>query len=109
MSVLERLKRARAAYDDGVITRGELALSVLKGIIEGNIATFDECREFIPLELRDIFLSEIEAIEGHDYVDKRTFVRDGLSDEEKRERAVRLKPVYQAIFSDIKLYFEGEI
>lgn len=101
---IERLRELRTAYEEGVMTDKELAGAIIIGILEGEVSTFEECEEFLSPELCGLMNREIELIEADDYIDSFPYVRDDLSDDEKQERALRLKPVYKTIFSGIKSY-----
>ena len=108
MSMIEKMTRMRSLYDDGVILDRELSTVMLLGILDGDVSTFEECKPCLSPGLRDLILEQIQAYEANDYMDPNPFVNVDLSDDEKKERALRLKPAYKAIFSDIKSYFAAQ-
>ena len=103
---LARLSRMRTLYDQGGVTKTEIAVSVVDAILKGEVKTFAECKPFLPPDTKDVFLTQIRTLESDGYIDKRTYVRSSLSEEEKIKRAQRFKHVYEKVFSQIEDFFQ---
>ena len=102
------LAELRSYYDEGVILDAELVFMMLDEVLAGRISRFEQMKEYLSPDLSAIMLAGIDVIEAHGYMHPNTFARGRLSDEELKERASRLKPMYDTVFSEIRSFFDDQ-
>ena len=104
----ERIRNACSAFNDGVILDSELASLIVSAVLEGDLKGMDDLACPIPPAIRETMLKSISYIESHDYVDPNPYVRDGLSDQQKRDRAASLMETYKTVFAQFRRYFNAD-
>ena len=102
-----RIQRACDLFTQNVILDSELAWLVVHAVLDGNLGNLNELNCSMPAGVCDAMLAVISHIESHDYVDPNPFVRDGLSDTQKRQRADRLMKTYKFVFAQIRQHFDA--